>query len=517
MNILDCVPDGFKLREAQVYVLQKIPEMIDTKGVIVIEGDVGIGKSLIAKTIANWLEHRNISTAIITPRIDLMEQYTDTYKDLPDLKGANRYQCKDLPEYSCGEVSSVRRTKCKGCPHVAAKVAVDQSSQALYNHLSYNYRLLSNRNSMPKDRVSGASKDVIIIDEAHGLYSRFVDTLSQKVWKHKEHYPNNINTIVDVIVWLESQVKKLKAPISRLFADRHKDEEDQEELTRLLDKQKKYENIARYAAQAPDNFFFEKTKLYHINRNRDLLYITPTTLKGLPPMLWDNKTKCKILMSGTISSIDLDHLGLSHENIGWITAPPVMAPEQRPIIVDRGVNMSYKYQDQNIPKLADLLLDLAEENPGKGFVHCTYTVAEKLKTLLSKNNRFMFHEPSTRSEQLDKFKGSKDSILIACGMDEGIDLAGDEFKWQAICKIQFPSMAEPVYKFWYSSDKRRINWMTAKWLQQACGRICRGPNDYGKTYILDLSIGNPVKKKFGFYKSAEGMLPEHFKKRFKWT
>jgi len=517
MNILDCVPEGYTLRDAQIYVLEKIPEMIDRKGVIVIEGDVGIGKSLIAKTIANWLEHRGLSTAIVTPRIDLMDQYTDTYKDLPDLKGANRYQCKTIPEHSCSEVGTILKKKCDGCPHTAAKNTADSSKQALYNPLSYNYRVLSNKKTTPDKRVKGAVKDVVIIDEAHGLYAQFVDTLSQKIWRHKELYPKDINTIFDVIVWLDGQISKLKKPINSIFARKPLDEEDKKELDSLLDKQRKYQMISKYASQSPDNFFFEKTKMFHINRNRDLLYITPTTLKGLPPMLWDSKTRCKILMSGTISDIDLDHLGLGNENIGWIKAPPIMTPEQRPIIVNRGVNMSFKYQDQNVPKLADLLLTLAEENLGKGLVHCTYTLAEKLKEHLSVNKRFIFHDPSTRSEQLEKLRGSEDSILIACGMDEGLDLAGDGFQWQAICKIQFPSMAEPVYKFWYKNDKRRINWMTAKWLQQACGRICRGPDDYGKTYILDLSIGNPVKKKFGFYKSAEGMFPEHFKERFIWT
>ena len=76
-------------------------------------------------------------------------------------------------------------------------------------------------------------------------------------------------------------------------------------------------------------------------------------------------------------------------------------------------------------------------------------------------------------------------MLVASGMYEGLDLVDDTARWQVVSKIPWPSLADPAMKWRANEDPDFYNWETLRQVIQACGRVCRGPDDYGVTYILD--------------------------------
>jgi hypothetical protein len=133
---------------------------------------------------------------------------------------------------------------------------------------------------------------------------------------------------------------------------------------------------------------------------------------------------------------------------------------------------------------------MLEQNQTKGLIHITYNLAEKLSMYLD-NSRLIWH---TKEDKMRKYKEFRETtepkVMIASGLYEGIDLAGDDYKWQVITKIPFPSLAEPAIKFKAEKDPVWYHWETLKVLIQACGRICRGPTDSGTTYIIDSSWRN---------------------------
>lgn len=76
---------------------------------------------------------------------------------------------------------------------------------------------------------------------------------------------------------------------------------------------------------------------------------------------------------------------------------------------------------------------------------------------------------------------------------EGIDGAGDSCRWQAMCKVPWPHMKDPVVtRLMESVDpttKKWANawytWKAAQQTVQGMGRVCRSDDDYGVTYLLD--------------------------------
>lgn len=133
---------------------------------------------------------------------------------------------------------------------------------------------------------------------------------------------------------------------------------------------------------------------------------------------------------------------------------------------------------------------LPHHNREKGLVHATYKQADIMRKHL-KSNRFIFHTPENKKEKYKEFLESSPSlgkILVASGMYEGLDLPEDLGRWQVIAKIPWPSLGDPSVAYKAKEDEEWYEWQTLKDVIQACGRICRTPQDWGVSYILDGSF-----------------------------
>jgi Rad3-related DNA helicase len=110
-----------------------------------------------------------------------------------------------------------------------------------------------------------------------------------------------------------------------------------------------------------------------------------------------------------------------------------------------------------------------------------------------------------KKAMLRKHGESRDTILIAPAMHEGIDLIDGLSRFQIICKVPYPNcfddeqLARRV-----EVDRPYYTWLTALKLVQSYGRSVRSKTDYAETYILDESI-------YKFMDDARKMLPGWFK------
>jgi Rad3-related DNA helicase len=123
-----------------------------------------------------------------------------------------------------------------------------------------------------------------------------------------------------------------------------------------------------------------------------------------------------------------------------------------------------------------------------GLVHATYSFAEKLRKTLGNDPRFIFHTKLDAKDRLYDWMDRKDpdaQVFIASGFEEGLDLAGDAYTWQVITKVPFPSLGDVAIKKRSDADPRWYTWQTLRKIIQAVGRISRGPEDFGVTYIID--------------------------------
>jgi Rad3-related DNA helicase len=344
---------------------------------------------------------------------------------------------------------------------------------------------------------------VLIIDEAHNTFDAVSEMYTKYIYKCVENY-GDVETLGDAIVYLEKKCVVLKTELADIIGDPdHRD--------RIVEIKKEVEHNYRMISgvqESPKDFFFERVETTYRGKKTEALRLQPLTLNSVGKFLFGNSSKI-ILMSGTINGIDIKKLGLHKRKVLEVHGQSPIPSERCPVIYEPTANMAFANQHVAIPKLAERILQLAESNQGKGLLHTTYAIAEKLKPYLSSDDRFLFHSKETKDAVYTKFRSSdKSYILVASGMAEGIDLPYEAGRWQIITKIQYPSLADNLMMYIKNNEKDLYAWMTVRTLVQQCGRICRTPEDYGVTYILDTCFEN-------LYKFNKKLFPQYFKERVK--
>ncbi len=504
-SILSYCPPGITLRPTQVTALLEIESALTNYDVIVGSYPVGSGKSLLARVTAAWAQDHDRRTAILTHRVSLQDQFEASFPDVPTLRGVGRYTCKTY-QMSCADVKDTVGAYCgDSCTYKKARDTALKSPVAVYNYHTYLY--------------GNDSKDWLIVDEAHALFDVLTEQYTINCWKHKEKYPDKIATCGEVAIWLEKRRKSLLGEMALLRATPDLGKEGMKELKVLQDTEKRYSRILSGLQTAPANFFIEHSTDFYRGKEMPLLRVRPTTLRGLPPMLWDtsNRKQKLIFMSGTIGPADVEKLGLTGMRVKYLRGENPIPVSQRPVDASFGLNMAYKYQDKNLSEMAEKVMELATKHSDtKGLCHLTYDLSRKLRPLLT-DPRFLWHTSQDAQEKLKEFKASSEPvILMACGMEEGLDLAGPSYGWQAILKIPWPSRADKLIDKFYREDMNWIQWITVRKLEQMTGRICRGPDDYGVTYVLDSGFGNPPKRRFGLFQQCRALFSKSFIASIKW-
>lgn len=517
MSILDFVPDNYELRDNQPEILRTIEAEWKSNDIFVLVSDVGTGKSVILQTIARWQAAMSKTVATITPQVILQDQYGSQFPGLPLLKGANRYECRSELGLSCKEYKTCEEFYCKGCVYKKSKEVALNSKNAVFNLQSY--------------ILSQQTREVLLVDEAHMLFSLLSELYTVEVWKHKYSYPDNLNHCGDVLIWIEKTRgivgKEIEDAVAQIDLLQKQDasktsKEYKKAIANLNDLQnmdKKLAIIFSGVELRSSGFFIEHTEGLYRNKKMDMLRMRPKTLDGMPLKIFGNFTKKLVLATATMHDLDLKKLGLDDKRVKFLSFNSPLLAVDRPIIVEFAGNMSYAYQDKNLPKLARKIEELRERHiDTKGLVHCSYAMAEKLQELLPRLSTIV-HNTLDKDIQLKKFKEAPaGTIFLASGMSMGLDLAGEDYGWQAITKIMYPSQADELVKLWYEEEPEWILWLTAKDLIQACGRINRYKGDKGSTYILDSSFGNPKTQQYGLYQKAARLkfLPSYFLERIKW-
>lgn len=468
ISIFDYVPEGTTLRETQIKILTELEAAWDKNDVFVLEAPTGAGKSILAIIIARWQEARSASVGIITPMVALQDQYKKDFPEIPSLKGKVHFDCEFEPDWNCGTYYDWCNNLCDGCPYKAERNKVKKSDIAIFNFHSY---------ISQKER-----RNILIIDEAH-LASKIITSFyTSYLYKCLEHYPKNLNTHGDMSLYLEERSKELKKEGADLVKA-----DDMIKAAQVFRRADKFETTARGLSVAPASYYTEHETLEYRGKKTPAIRIEPKTVEGLPHGFWPRKHTHKIiLMSGTISWPDVKKLGLYHRKVAYLSGGSPIPTESRPIVYERTANMAYKHQKLAIPMIAKKINRLAEKHADeKGVVHVPYALQSQLRPHMP-DSRFIWHGKENKKARYQEFRNAKKpKILIASGMAEGIDLADDAARWQVIPKVMFPSLADGLMKQICKEDSKYYSWLTIRTIIQQCGRVCRGPNDYGVSYILD--------------------------------
>jgi Rad3-related DNA helicase len=508
VSILDYVPDKFKdlLWPHQERTLLEVEAAWNAHQVIVLTAPVGSGKSLIAMTIAAWRATKGESTANVLHRVALQNQYKSTFPQIPNLRGKARYDCHSGG--NCLDTHTKTREYCPKCPYQVSVQEVTEAPVSLFNYQSYLYSKLFKQN--------------LILDEGHVAAGIVGDMFSLTLWRDKHEYPETMKTHGDVATWLEGELKRLTKDLDNLadLVTKFPEEDFGEDIKAAKQVHGNYTRILRGLQRAPTDFYIEKFyEEWASGEVKEGLRVRPVTLSELPPILWPQQTKKIVILSATFIDKDLSMLGLKNRSIAFIESDSPIPVENRKIIVDNPFNMGYKYQEKNLPAMAEHLEKIFNKHPDcKGMVHIPYSMRATLQDLLAGNSRLMWHDSNNKDEVLAQFKAAPgNQILMASGFQEGVDLRGKEFGFQIITKVMWPTMTDKLNEMLYREDPDRMLWETVRSIIQMTGRICRGPDDEGLTYIVDAAFGNVAKKRRGLYQRGEALFPNYVKEAIEWN
>jgi len=493
-GILEYFPEGYTPRPAQAAALEEVERVWRSSDVIVLNMPVGSGKTLVSLTIRNWLGGK---TDILVPSNVLLKQYLRDDPKQRKIMTKEQYECAcrpaEWPEdepYSCATYyqfsgpNDRKRSHCSGeCPYVKDNRGIRYWNGALMNTMMYVARM-----DMRKYPAS-----TVVVDEAHTLQNVIKELLAKNYWRQDWRYPADLVRRGQAYEWAKE------------LAESNKLDEK---------KQGKIEGLVReFEAEIP-RYSFERTFGEHRGELKDVLKLRPINITTAPPYFWmPGKVRKLVLMSATISKEDIRQLGLDSRRVSLITAESPIPIDRRPIISQSVASVNHLNSIPAFSKIAAYVNEvLAPKHEGeKGLLHTTYGSLPLLKTVLT-GDRYIFHNKDNKMKKYKEFLESdpKDGkILVACGLYEGIDLKGDLGRWQAVLKVPWPSLADPAIRIKMESEPSYYRWSALKDIMQASGRICRGPDDYGVTYVLDGSFRR-------LYGMSEDLMPPWFTEAVEW-
>lgn len=433
-------------RQQQQDALLELERSWSSNDVFVIRAPTGTGKSRIAHCIANWTP---MNSSIITPNNMLVDQYMDELPGLHTIKPWRRYR--------------------GGREEHAQAKALGFHYPTVMNYMAYMSKKIYN--------------PVLIIDEAHNTIPWLIGEHSS-LWYHLYGIPEDIESTHQLVEWYQDVFPTLDMPLNR---------------------RRKVNKIMQAFLDPSLDFIPEVTWEPYRNNICKVWKFTPARIgPDWGRVLWPNRVKKVILMSATLIENDIVELGLDRRRVKFIDVTSPIPADRRPVRVTPIVPMSYTNRDKSTEELAKFIIKTLSIHKDRGIVHVTYNVAAMLRNILGPLSRIMYHTKQDKKDVYNEWLNSKDGVLIACGMQEGIDLKDDRARWQIIAKIPFPPLTSTAVQHRMKEDKVWYNWSAIKVVLQAAGRICRNPDDYGITYITDACFSS-------LYKNNLALFPPWFR------
>lgn len=479
-SIIDYIPDGIELRPNQVESLLYAEKHWDELEVLVVDAPTGSGKSIIAGIIGLWRAAQNERTGIITPNIQQQAQLQETFPRFPSLRGKSRYTCTTSSgQRSCKDTFDMLGGigYCAGCPYRESRNGCLSDPVSIYNYYSF-FTLRNN------------PIDVVIVDEGHNLVDMVVD-LNQIVFSAARYgIPNGLGPRGDFLMWIE-EAQEYWSTIDR-------DTYSAVELKSIDTRLKKL------------NHFLNIHYLYHLQIEADAdglekIVAVPRSGIGMSAVPWRRDQKI-IIMSATFGERDLARLNLTQRNWAIKTTASPIPPQNRPVTYYPAFENTFNNRKAKLdPALEAGVRKILDYYPDvKGIVHIPYGDQALYKAAF-KGGRFKFHSKKNKLDVFRRFRASNTAeVLFASGMAEGIDLPYDAARFQIIPKILWANITDSYIKDLVKKDPEWYTWLTMRTTLQQVGRICRAPDDWGATFILDSTFSRLL------FSRGDVKLPKYF-------
>lgn len=518
-----------QIRDLQKRVLEKVAQNWETKKYFILQCGTGVGKSAIAKTIANW----SSSAYIVTETKQLMDQYVHDFNtyDMADIKGRSNYDCAKYARFDCSNapcnfMSSKRAhsISCYGdCPYLVQRGKAQNAHTALTSY-AYMFKIgeiiakNAKDNSVPG---SWTPREVMVFDEAHSLEDRIVaysqfyispKELNEKAslfdycdkeeyrWLTSKFTENGYEANKDKIKRIRELIEEKKNELEKSFEDLDNvpledAESDSKELMKKLDM---IRSLSSHLTAFVKTFKDDDNWLVNVDAEGDLVF-TPLDIDDLFKLQCDTWASKFVFMSATILDTAgfIKELGVDPDLCLVIEEDSPFDPKKSPIFYMPCGSMTYKELDGTLPAVYDAVRLVLKSKPdSKGIIHTgTYKIAKAIYDNV-KTSRFVMKTSDKVSNQniLNIHARSKNTVILSPSMTTGVDLKDDLSRWQIIVKMPFGSLSDERVK---AKSKKDFGWYVCNALRtivQASGRSTRSDEDSSVTYVLDESFKRWVKQ-----------------------
>lgn len=491
---------------------------------VILEGPTGTGKSAIAVTLARLLQ-----AYMLTSQKLLQAQYEADFPELAVVRGRNAYSCDVIQGYAdvapCVEFKRRTESPCeldpKGaytgnpkhtCPYAEALVAGEQAHTTLFNYHAF----YAHKNDGAPDELRFPKRSLMIMDEAHGLEGVCMGMVQLVI--DETHAQLQHTTMLDLVQNLHAEGPYVMAVIeaSRTLTMEIKVLPSGKERTKLFRKkaallalaQRMVEINWRYLKTLEEGYegpsfesqWIMKTETLPGSDRPTKLTLKPVFAGPFVPKMFFNRGSRRLFMSATIldKKVFCESVGLKPETTAFVSIPCHFPVENRLVHVYPCGDLTYRTYPQGIKGVIQGIKRVLEHHKGqRGIIHThSFKVLKDIQWAI-KDRRLIFQDAKTRdrNEYVDMLKESKDGVLVAPAMHEGLDLKDDWSRFQIIVKIPWPDFSDPQIQARAKVDDRWYVWQTALKMVQQGGRSVRSATDYAATYILDAAF-------FSFYERS---------------
>ena len=479
-----------KLRKIQ----KKALAFIDSNPVpiSIIDAPCGTGKSLLAMMLPG-------TKYILTTKKSLQDQYENDFgKYMKVLKGKANY----IDKYA----------------YKKAKIEAQDAETACLNFHSAYYQFVNGGSGWDK-------RDWLIIDEAHNLQSILQEMAAITIYVFHDHPEDCLVEIKDedenLVGYNKLNTAEICPDLTNFAVRESAGDDGESEIVRAFIR---YDTSTRpdwdgskYFKVIPANrdheeyteyFDYPEDAVKHYDRRMDrgeialnekfnrleildkYEYVPIKVDEYLPTLL--NKGKKVVIMSGTILNEEwyCEELGLDPDKVGFLSLESPFDAENRLCYFFNVGNVVYRNMDAVFPKLVEgCKAILNEHKDQRGIIHAvSYSLAKRLYNELSDagyGSRLLYKETSDISKLMKLHEMRSDSVIVACGLEEGLDLKDDLGRFQIIAKMPYPPLGDPVTERMMEVYPNWYKYKAIKSLCQAMGRVTRSTKDKGITYVLD--------------------------------
>lgn len=491
---------------------QSVVAILQYKKHIVLSCPTGVGKSVIAIVIQQTLKEflkKDYETVVLTTTKGLQDQYNKDFNNiLKDLKGRNNYLCHHnlndkYGSEACLQKKAFNQCANEKCPYFIAKnMWVNHNNIKTTNSKLY---LLQKQWVYP---------ELVIIDECHEFDKVVIDTSeiefneAKYVFlkrKYKKEFSLKFREILSIFKNLDSADTSTPFILSSSLSEAQLEtlelfynnlESTYKSVSDGLNMNPHSSNLVEYKmilSECKELIDYMRLILTNkdnipwvITKEDKKVILTPISATFLEP--FKNKGKQFIHMSATIGGFEeyCFNLGIDTSDAVFINIDNPIPIKNRTIDISSTISINYK---TDIKKVVKPIVDIIQNEKGNGVIH---TVSFKLAWDIKKNSPKEISKrmivSNNREEIMDLLKKKSNVIILSPSIETGYDFKGNLARWQIIAKVPYLNLGDTYTKTKLNIDSNWYSREAVLRIVQSSGRIVRGMDDWGRTYIIDSNI-----------------------------